>query len=268
MIISTFIKWADAIPSGFSCLLFVAIVIGVAQLGLSIFNWSNKYTKLSANNEVTGIMFGTISLIYSLILAFAIVAVWEDYEDLKKTIQAEADRMNSIIIHSSNMPDSIQRPIHKALHDYCQYVKNNEWDMVNNIPNMPSSAIPCMRLMLLELEPQTDLQRYVFGVIDENLSQITDLRSNRLTHNHSQIPDIVWMILLWGSMILVAFSYFFKVNSEKLKRVYLSFLTGCLAMCLFLVWSLDHPYGKHSQVSKAPYTAIQNLLLKEDINCK
>lgn len=267
MIFSTFTNLAEAIPSGILCMLFVAAVIVAAQTGLYIFNTSTRKRKLTESNEVTGIMFGAVSLIYSLILAFVIVAVWEDYEDLEKTIQAETDNMNSIITHTSTMPDSIRLPIHEALLNYCQRVKDKEWYIDRDSINNQSSAIPCLRLMLLTLEPQNDLQRNVLSVVDEDLNLITELRRNRLTHNHSQIPHLVWMILQWGGVMLIVFSYLFHVNSEKLKKIYLSFLAGCLAMCLFLVWALDHPYGKHSQVSKDPYTAIQNLLQKDTVNC-
>jgi len=263
MIISTFTRLTDSISVGLLCILFVTAIVGFAQLGLYIFNRWYRHTKPAANNEVAGIMFGAISLIYSLILAFVIVAVWEDYEDLEKNIQAESDKMNSIIIHISTMPDSIRLPIHDALYNYCQRVEDGEWHMESDSLDNQSSAIPCMRLMLLTLEPQNELQRNVFNVVDEDLSQITELRRNRLSHNHSQIPGLVWLILQFGTVMLIVFSYFFHVASPKLKRIYLSFFSGCLAICLFLVWSLDHPFGKHVQVSNKPYVEIQQALQKD-----
>jgi hypothetical protein len=264
MIIMTFPELTDELPAGILCVLFVMAVIGAAQLGLYIFSRQRRYSQSLRNNEVAGIMFGAISLIYSLILAFVIVAVWENYEDLTKNIQAETDKMNSIITHTSTMPDPIRVPIYQALYSYCQRVKDNEWHTENDSLNSQSSAIPCLRLMLLTQEPKNELQHNVFKVIDEDLSQITELRRSRLNHNHSQIPGLVWLILQWGSVMLIVFSYFFDVASPIHKRIYLSFFSGCLAMCLFLVWSLDHPYSNHTQVSKAPYTVIQTLLQKDN----
>jgi len=260
MTIMTFPGLTDEISPGIICLLFVMAVIGAAQLGLYIFNRLQDRSKPFRNNEVAGIMFGAVGLIYSLILTFVIVAVWGNYEDLTKNIQAEADKMNNIITHTSTMPDSIRLPIYQALYNYCQQVKDKEWRMENDDENYQSAAIPRLRLMLLTQQPKNELQRNVFSVIDEDLSKITELRRNRLNYNHSQIPRLVWFILQWGSIMLVVFSYFFYVISPFHKRIYLSFFAGCLAMCLFLVWSLDHPYSSRTQLSKAPYTAIQVLL--------
>ncbi|PVD52249.1 hypothetical protein DC498_11030 [Terrimonas sp.] len=262
MLLATFNDITNLMPSWLLCFLFVTVVILCSLLGLYIFNEWHRHTKLLPNNEVAGVMFGAISLIYSLILAFVIVAAWEAYEDLEKEIQAESDKMNNIITHISTMPDSIRQPIHEALYNYCQRVRDDEWNMQSEGVDNQSSAIPCIRLMLLTLDPKNELQRNVFKVVDEDLSQITELRRSRLSHNRSQIPGIVWQILQYGSVLLIVFSYFFHVASLKLKRIYLSFFSGCLGMCLFLVWSLDHPFHKHIQVSNKPYMEIQQILQK------
>jgi len=263
--ISVILKYlSNTLPAGVACFLFVLAVVMLSQVGLSIFNKWRLNMKTTANNEVAGIVFGAISLIYSLILAFVIVAVWEDYEDLAKTIQAESDKMNGIVAHTSMMPDSIRVPIYKALNTYCEKVVQDEWHMESENLSSQSSAIPCLRLMLLTKKPQDELQRNVFAVIDNELSQITELRRNRLTHNHSQIPDLVWLILQSGTILLIVFFYFFQLNSMLLKRIYLSFFSGSLAMCLFLVASLDHPFDPRMQMSKAPYLSIQQELLKDN----
>lgn len=264
MALASLTNLTNVLPAWTVCVIFIIAVVGLSQLGLTLFNKWQRRSNIISGNEVAGIMFGAISLIYSLILAFVIVAVWEDYEDLEKNIQAEADNMNSIITHTSTMPDSVRKPVYEALYTYCQRVTENEWHMESDSLNNQSSAIPCLRLMLLTKSPENDLQQRVFEVIDANLSQITELRRNRLTHNHSQIPGLVWLILQSGTVILIVFSYFFQVQSGKLKRIYLSFLSGCLAMCLFLVSALDHPFNKYMQLSKAPYIEIQQLLKKDN----
>ncbi|HTE25908.1 bestrophin-like domain [Flavitalea sp.] len=265
MILAIFKHFISTIPAGVFCFFFVCIIIVLAQSGLLLFNRFHLQKRLPVNNEVAGIMFGAISLVYSLILAFVIVAVWEDYEDLDKTIESESDKMNSIITHISTMPDSIRIPVRQAMYTYTTNVINNEWTMHSNDLVTQSSAIPYLRLMLLTRKPKNDLQRNVFVVIDNDLSDITELRRNRLTHNHSQIPDLVWFILKAGTVLLVIFSYFFQLDSIRLKRIYLSFFSGSLAMCLFLIAALDHPFDPRMQISKAPYITIQQALQNDNV---
>jgi predicted negative regulator of RcsB-dependent stress response len=58
------------------------------------------------NHDVTAVIYGVITLIYSLILAFVIVAVWQDYEEINTDITKEADKLRGIINHAEELPDS------------------------------------------------------------------------------------------------------------------------------------------------------------------
>jgi Protein of unknown function (DUF4239) len=247
-----------------SMTLLAILFIGLSQLGLSLFNRLNKRIRLPQNNEVAGIMFGAISLIYSLVLAFVIVAVWEDYDKLNQTIETEADKLNGIIAHSSALPDSVRHPLDSVLTDYCREVVDYEWKMKSTDDTERASAIPGMRRMLVKLEPQDRMQENLFAVLDNDLSDITELRRSRLAHSRSQVPGAVWLILKTGSIMLITFSYLFTVPSETLKRVYLFFLSGCVAMCMILVYTLDQPFTGNARVSNEPYDRILMELHNDD----
>ena len=246
----------DTIPTGLLCLFYILVCVLASQAGLFVFNLYFWDKEPIHSNEVTGIVFGAISLIYSLILAFVIVAVWENYEELNKTIASEADKLNSIMAHSATLPDSLQQPMKTAMISYCNQVVNKEWRMEHSNEADQPSAIPELRLMLLRLEPRSKSEESIYNVLDEDLSSLSDLRRNRLSHNRSQVPDLVWLILKAGSVMLIIFSYFFNVQSLKQKSIYLTFLSGYIAMCMFLVYTLDHPFIGNVQVSRQPYTNI------------
>ena len=239
-----------------SMIVLAILFIGLTQIGLSIYNRLNRKARFPQNNEVAGIMFGAISLIYSLILAFVIVAVWEDYDKLNQTIETETEKLNGIIAHSSTLPDSIRRPLDSALTSYCKEVITFEWQMKGTDDSEKPSAIPGLRQLLLRLEPRNRLQESIFNVLDNDLSTITELRRSRLAHSRSQIPAAVWLILKTGSIMLVLFSFLFTVPSLALKRVYLFFLSGCIAMCMILVYTLDQPFTGNARVSDEPYVRI------------
>ena len=247
-----------------SVVLQAVLFIGLSQAGLIGFNYLNKRIRLPQNNEVAGIMFGAISLIYSLVLAFVIVAVWEDYDKLNQTIETEADKLNGIIAHSGRLPDSVRRPLENALTGYCKEVIDYEWEMKATGDTERASAIPGLRALLLNLAPQDRHQESILNVLDNDLSTVTELRRNRLAHSRSQIPAAVWLILKTGSIMLILFSYLFTVPSEVLKRIYLFFLSGCVAMCMILVSTLDQPFKGSARVSNEPYVHILRQLQNDN----
>ncbi|MFD1140973.1 DUF4239 domain-containing protein [Larkinella insperata] len=258
----------DTLPANVLCLLFVVMVALISLAGLHLHHLYVETKTSAQNNEVVGIIFGAVSLIYSLILAFVILAVWQDYDELRKTIASEADRLNSILAHSATLPQPIQQPIKAALTSYCNQVVAQEWSTLHPSQLHRPSAIPDLRLMLLQLQPQTKLEENIYAVLDEDLSCVSDLRRSRLSFNQSHVPDLVWFILNTGSIMLIIFYYFLNVPSMKLKRFYLTFLSGYIAMCMFLVYRLDRPFAGREQISSKPYLTILEMIKQEQLTQK
>ena len=246
-----------SIPALVVCVFFTAGMVLLSQAGLWLFNRWHKHEKLERENEVAGIVFGAIGLLYSLILAFVIVAVWDDYNDLDKTIGAETDKLNNILAHSSTLPDSLKKMICASVYRYCDQVINQEWQMRKERTAHPS-AIPALRHILLNTPPQNNIQERLFDVLDDDLSSISDLRRQRLMYTRSQMPQLVWAILKAGTLLLILFSYFFHVPSVKLKRIYLACFVTSISMCMFLVYSLDHPFDVRNGISLQLYYNVQN----------
>lgn len=201
-------------------------------------------------------VFGAIGLIYSLILAFVIVAVWDDYDDLNKTIHAETDKLNSILAHSDALTAKQKAFIGKCIYDYCDTVINREWRMQQTKVDHPS-AIPFLRHALLITQPETNGQERVLDALDRDLSSVSELRRERLSHTRSQMPPLIWSILKAGTLLLILFAYFFHVPSFALKRVYLGCLVLIVSMCMFLIYTLDHPFDGEEGVGNQAYRNVQ-----------
>lgn len=236
---------------------FIIIAVIAANIGLSVFKRFGNSLAREENNTLAGIFFATISVLYSLILAFVVIAEWDDYNALSETIASENDKLNSILAHSSQLPDTLKATIDHSLSMYCEQVIEQEWTIHERSAAIDHpSAIPVLRHLLLTTDPANKLQENVLKVLDDDLSAISDLRRNRLSHTHSQIPQMIWGILEAGAILLVAFCYFFKVTSRQLQRAYISFFVCLLAMCLSIVYHLDHPFSPGSGLDSSPYQRL------------
>lgn len=240
--------------------IIIFLLIIIAHAGLSAFNIITKKKPVRHNNEVAGIIFGVITLIYSLLIAFVIVAVWENYEDLNQTIENEAGDLNTVLVHSSMLPDSLKESVAAAIENYCQKVVSEEWGVSEEHMRFRESAIPSLRLLLFKAQVNGEIQQSLITVLDENLTNITRFREERLNHTRAYVPPLVWMSLIIGSTLVVCFSYFFYMESILLKRIFLTFLWAMMGMSLFLIYMLDHPFDGSGHVSKEPYELIIQLL--------
>lgn len=244
------------IPAGLWGAGLVLLLVVLSHVGLYFFDRWCKQRNISHDNEVAGIIFGVVSLIYSLLVAFVIVAVWENYEDLNRTIEKEADQLNAVLIHSAILPDSLRMPIMISVKEYCQKIVKDEWGAADNEGHFRQSAIPNLRQLLFKVQSSGKAEDNILNLLDDKLSDITTLRRERLVHIRSYVPQLVWLVLIISSIMIILFSYFLYMDSQHLRKILLSFLWTIVGMSLFLVYMLDHPFIGSSQVSKAPYEAI------------
>ena len=237
--------------AGILCLVFVVASILITCTGLFLLKRVISYETLRANHEVTGIVFGSISLIYTLVLAFVIIAVWNDYEELNNTIEKEADKLSAILVHTEELPDSLARPIQNVVHEYAQLMVQNEWQTESN-KRISNVYLQRLRQTLYKFQPSKESEQKILDVIDEELSDAADLRRELLNHDHSHVPGLVWMILIAGTMITIICSYLFFVEPKHLHYLFIALLTCMIAMSLFLVYMLDHPFEGSTHVSSIP----------------
>lgn len=250
-------------PTWLSCMLFITLLTLGAAAGLFIFRRLVKGEDLKKHHEVTGIIYNVITVIYSLVLAFVIIAVWQDYEDIYSDVSEEADKLSAIISHAQELPDSMGLVLMGAVKEYAQSVVDNEWDLMKSGRKDTNTvhAIQYIRKVTFETPASTPKEEVLLRLIHDDISEAFSLRQDRLTHIHSHVPGLVWMVLLVGSFISIFYSYFFFITSARFQYLITAFLTIMIGMCLFLVYMLDHPFAGSSKISSEPF---QNIVSQAD----
>jgi hypothetical protein len=91
----------------------------------------------------------------------------------------------------------------------------------------------------------------------ETLRRMNDLAENRhlrLLRSRSKIPSVLWLGLLAGAGLTVAFSYFFGARSLGLQVLMTAGFAGTIALFIFVILVLDAPFTGFSPVSREPFT--------------
>lgn len=235
-------------------MVFVLLFTATALMALKLFRKFSDGDLHRRNREPAGFIFGAVSLIYSLILAFVIITVWEDYEKLDSNINKESDALFSIINHASLLPDSLKTEVHGMVATYAEHVVNDEWR--DEDVEFHTTAIPQLRKLALTYEPMNNMEARIMAKVNENLDEVGTLHRERLAHGHSHIPHLVWAALLLGSIIVIFFSFYLSGDDKQLQNRWVGLLSMLIGLCLYLVYMLDHPFNGGSGVSKEPFERV------------
>jgi hypothetical protein len=90
-----------------------AIIVGLGTL-LSVLGTVlvRRYTdvkRLTPDTEIAGFKFGTIGVLYAVLLAFAIIVVWEKFSDAELDVVQEAGAAENIYRLSQGLSDNARR---------------------------------------------------------------------------------------------------------------------------------------------------------------
>ena len=185
-------------PIWLLCLLAL-LLTALAMAGPFLVRRYVTLERLTTNNEVAGFKFATLGVLYAVLLAFAVIVVWERFHDAEHAVAAEAGAAATLYRLSLGMgqPGEVFR---QRLDEYLQVEVSHEWPEMQNGHGSPAGADALTRLYQATLSYQpTDFRGQTFEyTLLQELGSLTQARRDRLVLAAGAVPGVVWLVLFTG----------------------------------------------------------------------
>ena len=83
--------------------MFVPVLVAVA--GLVLVQRLVPPERREGQNDVAGFIFAVLGVAYAVLLAFVVIAVWEDYKTAQTDVQSEANELAGVYFLASQLPE-------------------------------------------------------------------------------------------------------------------------------------------------------------------
>src|ERR687883_202524 len=114
-----------------STILFgVLVVIGVclaALAGLELVQRLVPSETRQEHNEVAGFLYAVVGVVYAVLLALLVIAVWEQYQKANETVESEASAVAEIAWLAHRLPEPEHHELQEDARAYAQEVVDEEW---------------------------------------------------------------------------------------------------------------------------------------------
>jgi hypothetical protein len=173
---------------------------------------------LSKNSEIAGFKFATIGVIYAVILAFAIVSVWEKFNEAElRVLEESGAAATRFRLASGGEADAIAT--RAALQHYLSSVVDDEWlrmarggESSDATRALEALYVACVRFVA-DKRPAIDVEAM------KELGAITEARRGRLHLATGAVPPALWIMLLCGALVTIGFTYFFGMENLRAQSV-------------------------------------------------
>lgn len=227
-----------------------AITVGcsvvVAHAGMTLIDRLSKEETIdrTSDNEVVNATFAIVGTIYALMAGFVIVVVWQGYSETQAVLSRETNALADIERMSRGFPVPIQRQVQDAARTYATMVIDQEWPKMKQGQSDPRADAALVELWRVYTSMPADQQTSpLYAASVSRLNEMGDSRRERLAASAGGIPNAMWALLYACAFATLVLSYFFVLKSVLLRRTLATFLATVLALSLFLISALEHPFG-------------------------
>lgn len=236
---------------------FVAVLISVG--GLTLVQRFVPTTLRQKHNDVAGFIYAVVGIVYAVLLALMVIAVWEEHEVAKNTVQSEASELAEVFWLARRLPEGEQRHLQELARSYARVVVDEEWPLMDREGRASPRAwalLDEMRITLQDLEVRTQADQVLY---DQGLSGIHDLadaRTMRLVEAEERIPNILWVVMLVGGLVTVGFTYLFGLDNTWAHRLMVMALAAVISLVLFTIGVLEFPFSGGARIGPGPFELI------------
>ena len=211
------------------------------------------------HTELGAAIFSVIGTTYAVLLAFMAMTAWEQYSAAERLARREADLVGSAYHASYGLPAPAGSALRAALVAYLARVVAVEWpaQVAGRAVAAAEPLLARLTRTTLEAAPsglaQANAQSFLIGV----LSEVGSARRDRRLATHGTIPDLVWVVLLSGGVVMVGMSFVLGAARLGLHMLMTVALVGSGALVLLLIVGLSSPF--HGTVTISPIAYAETL---------
>jgi hypothetical protein len=226
-------------------ILTVLVPVLVAVAGLVLVQRLVPPERREGQNDVAGFIFAVLGVAYAVLLAFVVIAVWQDYETTQTNVESEAHELAGVYFLASQLPEPQRTDVQDLVRSYVRVVVVEEWPMMERGQTSPraDSLLRRLTLELLKFDPHTEGEQVLYESGLRQLHDAADARRSRLLEVREGIPRLLWVVLVLGGVITVSFTYLFGLKSNLAHALMVAALTLLICGILYTIGEFNNPFS-------------------------
>ena len=236
-------------PLAYSTVLLGVVIVGgsiaVALLAFHFFFRRLPQERLRESNDVGGLIFSAIGVLFTVILAFMVVVVWDQFSTARATADGEVTRLSNLFRDAEVFPTAEREKIQRSLVCYAGAVVDKEWGAMAHGQPSPIADQKYRQIWkrYYAVTPRGDKETAFYQESVSRLNELGQYRRLRLLAARDSFPAILWVFLIAGGVAMIGYTYLLGWKESRHNAIGVAGLAGLSALALFLVFAMNHPFS-------------------------
>jgi uncharacterized protein (DUF983 family) len=234
----------------------LAVVLAVA--GLAVVQRLVPLGLRQTHNAATGIIYAALYVMFGVTIGFSLFLVWQQYDAAQRMAESEAAHVEELYQLAGSLPEPERGRIQGLAASYVRVVVEEEWPMMQQGRTSPRAGEIADELQrsIQDFEPRTQAGQ---ALQSEGLTQVDELdedRALRLLEVREGLPPILWVVLIVGGVITVAFTYLFGMETPWVHMLAVAALTVIVSLILYTIAVLEYPFDGEARVGPDAFELV------------
>ena len=197
-------------------------------------------------------------MLYAVLLAFAVIVVWQRFSDAEKAVAQEAGAATTIYRLTHGLDAGPRMAVQDRLNGYLESAVAKDWRAMERGRASPevTRALDDIYVALLTFTAHDSKGAVLQAEILHQLDLITQARRERLVLASGTVPGALWMVLFGGAVLTIGFTLFFGTENLRAQMM----MTGALALLicsvLLVIIIIDHPFAGPVRALPEPLSGV------------
>jgi hypothetical protein len=218
----------------------------------------HRYPRLAGDthNDATRFASGTICFVYAFFIGFIASALWSQINSEDDQVQTEGAAAIQLVRDSTvfDKPDGDR--IRQALNDY-ESAALAEWPALasgGGASRDADNALHRVYVAYQQAQTPTDIQKTFLSTSLGNLDKVSQARTARVIRAQTDAgpPWSIWAVVLLTSVLVLGCAIVYGVEEPRIHSAMVATVGVLIAVDLFLVLELAHPYVGEIATSPQP----------------
>lgn len=259
------ILWLYDFPNWLFCATVIAAFVGFALTGQMIVRrFLPRWFGDKDYNDIVGQFLSASGVFFGITLGLLSVGAWENYSSVDAAVTEEANVIGVLYRVVDNYPEPHRTVLTGQLRDYVRQEIDDSWPKQREgvTPTAGNPRLTRFFAHLSHVEPANEAQKLLFQEAIRQFASMVESRRLRLASVSTQLPPIVWMVVIGGSALNLSLMWLFVVERKRLHDLLTAILASLLGLLVFLLAVMDFPFRGEFSVGPDAFELVFQQLMR------
>ncbi len=253
--------WFYQIPTFWLGFLIVGFFVLIAVAGLWLTRPLAKRISRS-ENDFANYYIAVVAVVYAVLIGLIAAASWDNYTDVQALVSAEAASVSDLYRDVEAYPPALRDELRGMLREYVHHVITEEWPTQRRGggPRTHTAMVWRISKGWAAFEPATPGQQIAHAECLHQLDELLSNRRQRLDSVDSNLPVLMWLVVLFGAVIAIGMTFLFWTESWAFHVFLTVAFAVTLGLVIFLIVALDRPLVGSVSVPPTSFQELEDVM--------